>query len=111
MFESLRPWIELCIVLWNCALTGVLWLRKPGVDAAQAVEALRVDMDRRMHDQARQITGIEAHMEHMPTNDELAALEGAIKEVNERGAGLARNMDTVRISLHRIEDFLLKERR
>lgn len=111
IFENFRPWVELVIVLWNCALTGVLWLRKPGVDAARAVDELRVDMDGRLYRQAQQITAIQTHMEHMPTNDELVALEGAVKEINERAAGLARNMDTVRASLHRIEDYLLRGKR
>ena len=110
-FDNLRDWIGLGLVLWNCGLSAVLWLRKPGNDAAAAVGALRDDMDDRLKAQASQITEIRAHMEHMPTNEELVQLEGTVKQINERITGLADNMVTVRASQHRIEDFLLRERR
>jgi hypothetical protein len=110
-FDNVRDWIGLGVVLWNCGLTAVLWLRKPGEAAAVAVDALRDDVDGKLKKQAEQITEIRAHMEHMPTNEELKELEGTVREINERTTGLARNMDTVRASLTRIEDWLLRERR
>lgn len=110
-FDHLQAWIGLVLVLWNCGLSAALWLRKPGNDAAVAVGVLRDDMDERLKAQASQITEIRAHMEHMPTNEELMQLEGTVKQINERTTGLADNMATVRASLHRIEDFLLRERR
>lgn len=109
--ESWRPWIEFGIVVWNCGLTAVLWLRKPGEDAARAVQALRDDVDGKLKMQAHQITEMRAHMEHMPTSDELVKLEGMVQRINERTSGLADGMHTVRAALTRIEDYLLRERR
>lgn len=105
------PWIQLGIVLWNCGLTAVLWLRKPGEDAADAVDALRGELHSGLRAQASDITEIRAHMAHMPTNDELLQLEGTVKQINERTQSLAANMKTVREALTRIEDYLLRERR
>lgn len=104
-------WLQVALVAWNFVLTAALWLRKPGEDAARAVDALRDDMDKRLKDAGAQITEIRAHMEHMPSNDELLRLEGAVREVNERTAGLHRNIDTMNSSLRRIEDYLLRDRR
>lgn len=111
ILDIARPWIELSIVLWNLGLTAALWLRKPGTDAGKAVNELREDMDEKLKHQGSQITEMRAHMQHMPTNDELLELEGTVKEISERTAGLQRNMDAVRASLTRIEDYLLRERR
>lgn len=111
LFETSRAWVELFIVLWNCGLTAVLWLRKPGEDAAIAVDALRADVDDKLKSQSEQITEIRAHMQHMPTNDELMQLEGTVRQINERTTGMADGMSTVRASLNRIEDYLLRERR
>jgi len=101
-------WLQLAIVVWNCGLTGALWLRKPGQDAAVAVEALRIDVDGKFDSQNKTIAEIQTNMRHMPSNEDLAKLEGTVKEINERTVGLTRNMDTVRASLTRIEDFLLR---
>lgn len=108
LLDSVRPWIELAIVLWNVGLTAAVWLRKPGEDAGRAVKELRDDMDDKLKTQGSQITEMRTHMQHMPTNDELLELEGSVKEISERTAGLQRNMDAVRASLTRIEDYLLR---
>lgn len=89
-------WLAVLALLWNCALTAALWLRKPGVDAGKAVDELR-----------GRLTTIEAHMQHMPTNEELATLEGMVKQLNERTEGLSEAISTVRTQLNRIENYLL----
>jgi len=109
-FDSFRDWLGPVMVIWNFALTAVLWLRKPGNDAVQAVGALRKDVDMKLETQSKTIAEIQAHMKHMPTNEELAELEGTVRQINERTTGLADSMTTVRTSLHRIEDFLLRNR-
>lgn len=110
IFDEFRPWIELTIVLWNCGLTAVVWLRKPGEDAARAVRELRGDVEDRLAGQETKIAEILTHMEHMPTSEEMAALEGTVRQINERTSGLADGMKTVRASLNRIEDYLLRAR-
>lgn len=102
-------WLQLAIVIWNCGLTAALWLRKPGIDAGQAVEELRDDMDTRFKHLDTQVVEIRAHMTHMPTTSEMAKLEGVVSNLSERTIGLHDNMITVRASLVRIEDYLLRK--
>lgn len=106
-----RTVLEVLIVLWNCGLTLVVWMRKPGEDAGAAVDALREDVDQRLNEQSAAITEIRAHMEHMPTSEELKELEGAVKQIDERTRGMADSMTTVRSALSRIEDYLLRQAR
>lgn len=101
-------WIQLGTVLWNCGLTAVLWLRKPGEDAARAVEAMGDEVEAKLRSQAQKITEICAHMEHMPTTEEIARLEGTMRQVNERISGLADGMKMMRSSLLRIDDYLMR---
>lgn len=109
-FDGARDWIGLLIVLWNSGLTAAIWLRKPGTDAGLAVDRMRVDFDLRINSLTAQITEIRTHMSHMPDSEELAALEGTVKQINERTSSLADGVVTIRASLGRIEDYLLRNR-
>jgi hypothetical protein len=107
-FESAQGWLQFAIVLWNTGLTAAIWLRKPGTDAGMAVDRMRVDFDIRINNLVAQIAEIRSHMSHMPDSEELAALEGTVKQIHERTSSLADGMGTVRASLTRIEDYLLR---
>ena len=100
------------LVQWavSLALAFTVWVRRPGQDAAKAVEALRADNDHRLQAHGHRLTEIEAHMEHMPTSEELKELEGTVKEIAQRLAGMSDGMATVRTTLVRIESFLLNSR-
>lgn len=105
-----RFWLDLVQWLVTLGLAITVWLRKPGEDAGKAVDALRADHDQRLHQHGQRLTEIEAHMEHMPTTEDLKELEGTVKEIGERTAGIADGMGTMRATLARIETFLLHSR-
>lgn len=111
-------WLD--VVQWavTVALAVSVWLRKPGTDAGKAVEALkqavgeRFDAHRELHAaemrrQGERITEIEAHMEHMPTSEELRVLEGTVKQIAERTQGMSDRMTGITATLNRIEHHLL----
>lgn len=77
----------------------VIWLRKPGQDAAQAVDHIkgRVDV-------------LEERIKHMPTTNELTELEGTVQAIKSTLDGLASMHDGMRKSLSRVEDYLLNHR-
>lgn len=105
-----RFWLDLVQWLVTLALAVSVWLRKPGEDAGRAVAELRDDIDRRLQSHTARLTEIEAHMEHMPTDEELAKLEGAIQTLDERTRGMAERMGVMAASLQRIETYLLSNR-
>lgn len=109
-FNEPSLWLQFAIVVWNCGLTGALWLRKPGIDAGQAVDELRIDIDQRLMQLGEQVVEMRTHMTHMPTSQELIKLEGTVGNISERTVALGDNMVTVRASLVRIEDYLLRSK-
>jgi predicted nucleic acid-binding Zn-ribbon protein len=88
----------------------VVWLRKPGEDAKGAVTQLRESTDSQFAAVARRLTTLETHLEHMPTSEELAKLEGTVKQIDERTEGLSEALVQVRKQLDRIENFMLGNR-
>ena len=107
---DIRFWLDLSQWLLMMVLAVTVWLRKPGHDAGEAVQALRIDLDKRLQGHSERLTEIEAHMEHMPTSEELEELKGTVKETGQRVAGIADGMSTMRNTLTRIETFLLNSR-
>jgi hypothetical protein len=77
----------------------LLWLRKPGQDAARAAEAVkgRVDV-------------LEERLKHMPTSDELSDLEGTVKAIKASMDGLAAAQLALAGTAARIEHYLLNHR-
>ncbi|MCW5657432.1 MAG: DUF2730 family protein [Burkholderiaceae bacterium] len=102
------------LTLINLLATGVLalllWLRKPGVDAMRQVRAHAVQQAELHQEHQNRLTKLEAHVSHMPTDEELKELEGTVKAINERTRGLAEAVSTIRATLGRIENFLLSHK-
>lgn len=105
--DTLKTYIEIGMVLWNVALTAAHFMRKPGEDAGKAVGELRTAMTAEIGELKDRLIKVETNVEHMPTSEELAKLEGTVKQIDERTEGLSEGMSTVRNQLNRIENFLL----
>lgn len=94
--------------LWLVGLSLAMWLRKPGQEAAQAVKKMGEDISEQLQAQDRRLTEVETHMEHMPTKEALSELRGTVSRIDERSSGLVASTNTMRVTLQRIEDYLLK---
>lgn len=77
----------------------VLWLRKPGQDAAGAVERL-----------SNRVAVMDEHLKHMPSATALAELEGAVEALKASLDGIAAMNETLRTALGRVETYLLTHR-
>jgi hypothetical protein len=97
-------------ILWNIGLTAVVWLRKPGEDASVAVQQLGTELNKALAGHAARLSEIETHMEHMPSSEELAKLEGMVLEINARTEAQSEQLRTVSAALTRIETYLLHNR-
>jgi len=105
--RQLNDWLTLVLVVWSAGLTAAMWLRKPGVDAAGAVSALKEATAMKLELLNNRLTTLEERVQHMPTSDELSELEGTVRAIDERTVGLAEAVTTIRTSVARIENFLL----
>lgn len=88
----------------------ILWLRKPGQDAAAAVTALATRMDDELHALATKQTEIEERIRHMPTSTELAELEGTVRAIDARTEGMSDRISQMGTTLNRIESYLLNQK-
>jgi cell division protein FtsB len=109
--RQINDWLTLVLVLWSAGLTATLWLRKPGVEAATAIAAIKEEQRAKHELLNNRITTLEERVKHMPTSNELSELEGAVKAISERTEGLTEAIGTVRSTLGRIETFLLSHQK
>ncbi|URI06640.1 DUF2730 domain-containing protein [Aquincola tertiaricarbonis] len=103
-------WLSAVQWLYMLILTAVVWLRKPGVDAGAAVERVRTDHGGELQTIKARISAIETTLHHTPTKEDLARLEGSVRQVDERTEGLSEGLSAVRRQLNRIEDYLLNNK-
>lgn len=109
-FDDPKFWLQVVLVLWNCGLSAAMWLRKPGTDAAAAVKELTAEIHGRLATHDNDITTIKTRMESMPSSEELTELEGSVREVMARLEGVVQSMQTMQISVSRIEHYLLNSK-
>lgn len=88
---SVAPWLDIL----QTAVIFMLWLRKPGEDAKQDLEKLRADLK-----------VFEERIKHMPTINELTALEGKVNAIARGVEHLEGSIKSTNSGVQRIEDFL-----
>ena len=93
-------------IVLTLSMGAVMWLRKPGEDSAKAVlaegEARRISMA----ELSTRITRIEETLEHMPTDKELARLDGSLRESNARVEAVQAMMARLGNQLDMIQRYL-----
>lgn len=97
--EDMKDALPIGLALIAQATALAAWLRKPGEDARNDVSGLN-----------GRLIALEERTKHMPDSEELAKLEGMVKQVDERTAGLAEAITSIRQSQARVEQYLLTAR-
>lgn len=103
--------VDLLQFLLMGLISLVLWVRKPGEDSAKAVQAESEERTRQMAELATRITRIEETLEHMPTDKELAKLDGSLRESNARIEAVQAMMSRQGNQLDMIQRFLQESQR
>lgn len=93
---DLKDALQLLLSLLAMATAAAAWLRKPGEDAQGEVTKVR-----------ERLIALEERTKHMPDSEELAKLEGMVKQIAERTEGLGEAITSIRSSQTRIEQYLL----
>lgn len=94
------------LTILNAVVSAVLWMRKPGEDAGQAVSGLRTEVREAIAGVKGRVDVMEERVRHMPTSEELRELEGQLSGIRERLTGLDDTAKNTRAAVQRIEDFL-----
>lgn len=105
--KTVSDWAQWLVM---AVISLVVWLRKPGEDAKGAVAILRGWAEAQLSGLVGRLTEVETHLQHMPTSEQLAKLEGTVKQIEARTEGLADAFSQVRRQLDRMETFMLENR-
>ncbi|GHT90041.1 hypothetical protein AGMMS49545_02230 [Betaproteobacteria bacterium] len=112
--ETVRFVIGLCI---SAAAAIYTWIATRDKDNSQHIEAVEKTLGRRIAEHGNRLGVVEKDvevmktmLEHMPSKDEFAELQGDMKALKVAQESVADQVRTVRASLNRIEDFLLNGR-
>lgn len=105
-FSDGRFWLDLIQSIVMLGLFVFVWLRKPGEDARNRLADIERETGERLVVLETDVRVIKERMEHIPSKEELAELEGRLATLLAHIDGLRVSMDITRGSVARIEDFL-----
>lgn len=111
-------WWNFGLSVYGLVLGIVVWMRRPGEEAGQAVAKLREDVMRelrsmgdRMSSEVSDLRSVQDTLEervlHMPGRDEVVEVAGDVKAIKAELKHLVSTQITQSSTLNRIETFLL----
>lgn len=105
--QTIDLWLPVLNVIWTGALTLMIWLRKPGLEAKNEIKQLEQIVSQRQSSTAERLREIEIRLEHVAGSEQLKEVEGSIKQMVERNASLADRIVSLSNQLARVESLLL----
>lgn len=102
-FNDPKFWLDLLQWAIVLAVAGTTWLRKPGQAAIDGLASLRKHVDEQHQDIHTTVAVLRERMEHMPTDEELAQLAGAVRAMSD-------SQERISLQLSRIETYLLNNK-
>lgn len=115
-YEAGRFWLGILNALGTVAVFGYTWFATRDKDNAQHIKAVEEALSQRiaeygakMNDMNTKVVSIEQTLKYMPSQDEISELQGDMKAIKANQEATQREWHTIRLSLNRIEDFLLKK--
>lgn len=109
-WDALKFLVELTVVLATGVNTAVLFLRKPGQQAAEEVKTLRQHVDHQYSEVHTELAVLRERMENVPTGRELEALAGEVSALTVKTDAMTEAQKTIHSQLNRIENFLLTQK-
>lgn len=107
-YEQLTFWMAAINMLGVVGAVIYTWIATSDKDNSQHIKAVEEAMTRKIVEHSSRLDRVETSLEHIPTQQELAELQGDMKSVKTAQDAIREDFRTVRQSLNRIEDFLLK---
>ncbi|EPD41327.1 DUF2730 family protein [Delftia tsuruhatensis] len=96
-------------VLLPVATAIYTWIATRDKDNTVHIKAVEEAMGKQMAALLSRTDKLETQVKYMPTPQQLSELQGDMQAMQATQEAIQRDMTTVRISLNRIEDYLLKK--
>lgn len=108
--QMLRDWLQvLSVIVFPLGSVVYTWIATRDKDNSQHIKAVETALSARIADHASRIDRLESDMEHVPGSSELSKLMSDLKAMQATQEAAQREMHGMRLSVNRIEDFLLKK--
>ncbi len=108
--ETVGLWLQVVAVVGLPTISVVYtWIATRDKDNSAHIKAVEEALGKRMTDHAGRIDRIETAIQYMPTPQQMSELQGDVQAMQATQEAIQRDIHTVRTSLTRIEDFLLKK--
>lgn len=108
-YEQGRFWLSAANALATLAVFLYTWVATRDKDNSKHIAAVDERLTKAVAGLSSRMDRNETQMAHMPTQEELSAVQVDMSRVMATQEAIGRDMLTVRSQLNRIEDFLLKQ--
>ena len=99
----------LSVVVLPLASMAYTWIATRDKDNTVHIKAVEEALGKQMAALLSRTDKLETQVKYMPTPQQLSELQGDMQAMQATQEAIQRDMTTVRISLNRIEDYLLKK--
>lgn len=108
--ETLGLWLQIiAVVVLPIASAIYTWIATRDKDNTVHIKAVEEAMAKEMAALKSRTDRLETQVQYMPTPQQMSELQGDVQAMQATQDAIQRDMHTVRITLNRIEDFLLKK--
>ena len=107
MPDSLRDWLSVAALILSLGGAVYAWLTSRAKGNSEHLKAV----DAKLTDHDRRIQAAESELQHLPAKDDVMELKIAIAELRGSVGRLDESMAGVSRTVHRVEDYLMKEGR
>ncbi len=108
-YELAKFILALSNVVGTLAVAAYTFVATRDKDNSQHIKAVEVALSKAIGDAVSRIDRVEMQMRYMPTPQEISDLKGEMQAVQATQEAIQRDMSATRLSVNRIEDFLLKK--
>lgn len=108
--ELIGVWLQIiAVVVLPIASAIYTWIATRDKDNTVHIKAVEEAMTKQMAELNSRADKLETRVQYMPTPQQMSELQGDMQAMQATQEAIQRDMTTVRMSLNRIEDFLLKK--
>ena len=108
--DTVRTWLQFVAVLVMpiCSMIYT-WIATRDKDNSQHIKAVESALGAQIVLHTGRIDRIESELKHLPSKDDIADIKADLKGMQSDQAAVHRDLQALRMSNSRLEDFLLKK--